>query len=64
MDDLITTAEAAAMTRLPVGTLRYFRHCDQGPKSFRLGRRIVYRRQAVIEWIAEQEAADNSRRSA
>lgn len=39
------------------GTLRYWRHTDQGPASFRIGgKRVVYRRSAVEEWIAAQEA--------
>ncbi len=55
--DLLTTSEVAERTRLPVGTLRYFRHCGTGPESFRLGRRVVYRRDAVEAWITAQEAA-------
>lgn len=57
--DLLTTAEVAALTRLPPATLRYFRHCGTGPASFRLGRRVVYRREHVLAWIARQEAADD-----
>ncbi len=62
--DLITTSEAADLTRLAPGTLRYFRACNQGPASFKLGRRVMYRREVVLAWIAEQEAADASRRTA
>lgn len=56
--ELLVTAEVAELVRVPIGTLRYWRHCDEGPASFRLGRRVVYRRDVVERWIAEQEAAD------
>lgn len=62
--DLLTVKEVAEMTRLPAGTLRYFRHCGTGPESFKIGRRLVYRRQAVLDWLTAQEAADHRRRSA
>lgn len=64
MSDLMTTAEVAELTRLPVGTLRYFRHSNTGPTSFKLGRRVTYRRDAVMAWIADQERADSERRPA
>lgn len=51
-DDLLTTAEVAAITRAPVSTVRYWRHVGTGPRSFRLGRRVVYRRGDVFRWIA------------
>ena len=57
-DDLLTTAEVAALTRAPVSTVRYWRHMGQGPASFRLGRRVVYRRGAVARWLREMERAD------
>jgi hypothetical protein len=46
-DDLLTTAEVAQIMRSPVSTLRYWRHLGTGPHSFRLGRRVVYRRADV-----------------
>jgi predicted DNA-binding transcriptional regulator AlpA len=40
------------MTRIPIATLRYYRATGQGgPKSARLGRRVVYRRSDVEAWI-------------
>ncbi|TDZ87357.1 Helix-turn-helix domain protein [Mycobacteroides salmoniphilum] len=55
--DIIDTAAVSDMTGLPKGTLRYYRATNQGPASFSLGRRVVYRRSEVERWIAEQEAA-------
>ena len=54
-DELLTTAEVAAALRAPVSTVRYWRHIGFGPASFRLGRRVVYRRQEVARWLDEQE---------
>lgn len=56
-DDLLTTSEVALMLRAPDSTLRYWRYLGSGPKSFRLGRRVVYRRRDVNDWLANVEAA-------
>ena len=53
---LLTLAEVAAVTRTPVATLRYFRHLGVGPRSFKLGRRVVYREDDVVAWIESQLA--------
>ncbi len=57
MDRLLTLNETAELTRLPVATLRYFRHCGTGPRSAKLGRRVVYREEDVTAWIDAQFAA-------
>jgi DNA-binding transcriptional MerR regulator len=59
--ELLTIAEAAQLLRAPVATLRYWRHLGTGPRSFRLGRRVLYRRD-LHTWIdAQRRQADNSR---
>jgi excisionase family DNA binding protein len=60
--DLLTIAEAADLLRAPVATLRYWRHLGTGPTSFRLGRRVLYRRDDITTWLADQRAASDSRR--
>lgn len=50
-DKLLTVAEVAEMTRIPEATLRWFRHAGKGPKSGKLGRRVVYRTSDVIAWV-------------
>jgi predicted DNA-binding transcriptional regulator AlpA len=55
--DLLTTAEVAELTRAPQSTLRYWRHLGIGPRSFRLGRRVVYRRAEIERWIQVHELA-------
>ncbi|MBF6189517.1 helix-turn-helix domain-containing protein [Nocardia farcinica] len=58
MREYLTTREVAEATGIPEGTWRYWRHLGIGPASFRMGRKkVVYRRSALTEWIAEQEKA-------
>jgi predicted DNA-binding transcriptional regulator AlpA len=60
--ELLTLAEVAAVLRTPVATLRYWRHLGVGPDGFRLGRRVVYRREDIDRWLAEQQQAQSPRR--
>lgn len=57
-DKLLTVTEVADMTRLPEATIRWFRHAGKGPRSAKLGRRVVYRESDVLQWIEEQFAAE------
>ena len=52
--ELLTITEAAELLRAPVATLRYWRHLGTGPRSFRLGRRVVYRSDDLRTWIDTQ----------
>ena len=38
--DLLSAKQVSDIIGIPVGTLRYWRHCDIGPASFTLGRRV------------------------
>ncbi len=60
--DLLTLDEAATFLRTSVATLRYWRHLGVGPAGFRLGRRVVYMRDELERWVAEQRNADAERR--
>ena len=53
---LVTITEAAELLRAPVATLRYWRHLGIGPRSFRLGRRVLYRQDDLHDWIEHQRA--------
>ncbi len=53
MDDLLTIDEVSDITRVPVSTLYWYRATGEGPKSAKLGRRVVYRRSDVCAWVAE-----------
>ena len=59
--ELLTITEAAELVRAPVATLRYWRHLGTGPNSFRLDRRVVYRRVDLHGWIDVRcsDAADS-----
>ncbi len=53
----LTTAELAHVVRAPVETVRYWRHVGKGPKSFKLGRRVLYAREDVETFLAEARMA-------
>ena len=60
MGRLLTLAEVAEMTRVSPDTLRYWRHIGTaGPRSAKLGRRVVYREEDVLAWIDAQFAQDH-----
>ena len=46
--------EVHERTGIPVNTLRYWRHLGTGPRSYRLGRRVVYDAADLDAWLAEQ----------
>jgi prophage regulatory protein len=52
----IDADELQRLTGTPASTWRYWASIGQGPKSFRLGRRRVWRRDECMRWLAEQEA--------
>jgi len=53
MEELLTIEQVAAMTPVGIDTLRWYRATGKGgPKSGKLGRRVVYRRADVEAWIA------------
>jgi excisionase family DNA binding protein len=55
MDDpLLTTQEVADKLRTSEGTLRFWRHKGTGPRSARLGKRVVYRTSDVEAWLADR----------
>jgi predicted DNA-binding transcriptional regulator AlpA len=59
-DELLTISEVAAIVRAPIATLRYGRHLGHGPRSFRLGRRVVYRVGDLRAWIDLQASASDA----
>ncbi len=46
----LTTDEVAELFRTVPGTVRYWRHLGKGPRSFKVGRRVLYRRTDVQAW--------------
>jgi excisionase family DNA binding protein len=53
-DELLTMKEVADVVRVPVDTLRYWRHLGSGPGSFRVGRSVRYWRTEVLHWLEQQ----------
>jgi DNA-binding transcriptional MerR regulator len=47
---------ASQITGVPVGTLRFWRATDQGPRSYVIGRRLWYDVADLDAWLDEQKA--------
>ncbi len=56
---LLTTEEVANYFRTAPGTVRYWRHIGKGPRSFKVGRRVLYRESDVQAW-ADAALADSA----
>jgi prophage regulatory protein len=52
----LTAPQLEEMTGTAASTWRYWAHIGSGPPSFKLGRRRVWKRSTVLEWLAAQEA--------
>jgi predicted DNA-binding transcriptional regulator AlpA len=49
----LTTMEVAELCRTSPDTVRFWRYSGQGPRSFKVGRRVLYRRVDVEQWLDE-----------
>jgi excisionase family DNA binding protein len=56
MSEILLIEEVAELLRTPRSTLRYWRHIGEGPKSFKIGGRVAYKRADVEAWLEEQYA--------
>jgi len=54
---LLDIPETSQVTHTPEATLRFWRHKGTGPKSFLVGRRVMYRLVDVEAWLDEQYTA-------
>jgi predicted DNA-binding transcriptional regulator AlpA len=52
-DELLTPVELSAKIKIPVATLSTWRARRQGPRAFRVGGHVRYRRSEVDRWLAE-----------
>lgn len=57
MTELLPIHEYAAELRVPLATARYWRQQGTGPKTFKVGRRVVTTREALDAYLAEQQQA-------
>ncbi len=55
--DYLTTEEVATTFRTTPETVRYWRHVSKGPKSFKVGRRVLYAREDVEKFISDARSA-------
>ena len=60
-DKLLTLPEVADLVRVPIATLRYWRHLGSGPESFRIGRTVRYWRSDVFQWLESQSSRSHTR---
>ncbi|NMM24450.1 MAG: helix-turn-helix domain-containing protein [Phycicoccus sp.] len=61
-DELLSMQEVADIVRVPIATLRYWRHLGSGPQSFRIGRSVRYWRSDVLQWLEKQSSHPHSTR--
>jgi predicted DNA-binding transcriptional regulator AlpA len=55
MTKLLFHEDVSELTRVPIATLRYWRHIGKGgPKSFKIGNRVAYKLEDVEAWIEAQ----------
>ena len=53
-DPLLTTEDVCDLLGVPVTTLYKWRERKSGPKGFKVGKRIRWRRSEINRWLAEQ----------
>jgi len=58
MASLLKLHEVAAMTGVPINTLRFYRSQGGGPRSFLLAGRVVYKLSDVEAWVESSYQAD------
>ena len=53
-EKLMTLADLAEFLGVPVATLYGWRHRGEGPRGYRVGRHVRYRRVEVEDWLRAQ----------
>ena len=56
-NEYLSCVDLETLTGTKASTWRYWAMTGEGPASFKLGRRRVWKRSTVMAWLAEQEAA-------
>jgi hypothetical protein len=47
----MTRSDVSEYTRTPVGTLNYWASIGEGPEYMRVGRKTLYRKSKVDQWL-------------
>jgi prophage regulatory protein len=55
--EYMDSVDLEGLTGTPASTWRYWAHIGSGPASFKLGRRRVWKRSTVLDWLESQETA-------
>jgi prophage regulatory protein len=55
--EFVGALDLEKLTGTRASTWRYWASIGEGPASFKLGRRRVWKKSVVLAWLAEQEAA-------
>ena len=53
-EKLMTLADLAEFLDVPVATIYGWRHRGEGPRGYRVGRHVRYRRVEVEDWLRAQ----------
>jgi hypothetical protein len=53
--EIVYATDLERWTGIPSSTWRFWASVGRGPASFKLGRRRVWRKAVVDEWLAEQQ---------
>jgi predicted DNA-binding transcriptional regulator AlpA len=56
--EYMTATDLEAFTGTKASTWRYWAHIGAGPDSFKIGRRRVWKKSTVMEWLSAQENSD------
>jgi hypothetical protein len=59
--EYLTAKQLEELTKVSAATWRYWASVNRGPFSFRLGKRRLWKRTSVLEWLAAQENDDANR---
>lgn len=64
LDQLLEPEAVAALIGRPRGWLAKARMAGTGPRFVKIGRKVAYRRTAVLDWFAENERRSTSENKA
>lgn len=56
---ILRLEQVAERTGIPLATLRWYRHQGTGPKTWKLGRRVVAYEDDVQRWLDEQASVSS-----
>lgn len=62
--EYLTSQEVADLLRLPVATLRAWRHRKVGPPAFKVGKHLRYDLTQVLLWVSQRQEEEQQDRPA